>query len=260
MAMIESSVTWSSSSPASCSRRNLIVRLVVVQRANDVIAILPGVGLQCRRARSYWSRRSAPGRANAAPNVRRSGATPEARRSVAPRHPGDSSCRNVSSCSLRGRQSGDVVVGPAGQRPFVGDWGGGQFGRFQLAARMNASIGLRTHAVSFTAGGTWGLGGTNAQCCSHLAPCAIQARSDSISSGVSGLPSGGIRSDSSSAETRASSRLSSGRPGTMASPARFQLGERRLRFVEPQAAVFGVGAVAGKAAPRENWFHGRGEA
>ena len=60
---------------------------------------------------------------------------------------------------------------------------------------MNASIGLRTHASSLTAGGAWRLGGTNAQCFSHLAPCAIHARSASISSGVSGLPSGGIRID-----------------------------------------------------------------
>ena len=83
-------------------------------------------------------------------------------------------------------------------------------------ASTNASIGLRTHFASVTAGGAGRTGGMKAQCFCHAAPCPIHARSTSTSRALKGSPRCGIRTLGSVAVTRAISWLCSGSPGTIA--------------------------------------------
>src|SRR4051794_13433280 len=87
-------------------------------------------------------------------------------------------------------------------------------------ARMKLSIGLRAHAVSWTAGGAgrrigwkdqWRAGFAAAD---HGAPASIQPRIFAISAEVSGAPTGGITFFS-APETMRTSLLASLLPGSM---------------------------------------------
>ena len=79
-------------------------------------------------------------------------------------------------------------------------------------ARINKSIGPRAQSAcgegSFGVAGRWS--GLTDQCCSHWAPCSIQARSVAISVVVSFLPLliGGMISSGSLCAIRASTSLS----------------------------------------------------
>ena len=85
-------------------------------------------------------------------------------------------------------------------------------------ARMKRSIGFRTQASFFTAGGSGRVGGMNDQCGSYSAPSAIHRFSSSFCSGESVFfrLGGGITSSGSSEKIRSSMTLESASPGAMA--------------------------------------------
>ena len=84
-------------------------------------------------------------------------------------------------------------------------------------ARTKRSMGLTTHLRFFTGGSAGWCSGCHAQCPFHTAPSAIQRRSISVSSRVSGsFLAGGMRCSMSAAVTRRMISLSAGFPGTIA--------------------------------------------
>ena len=83
-------------------------------------------------------------------------------------------------------------------------------------SRTNASIGFRTHAAFLGLGTAGRRSASNAQWFAHEAPALIHCWIRAVCSGDSGLPSGGIRSDSSCDRTRARIPLASTSPGTTA--------------------------------------------
>ena len=84
-------------------------------------------------------------------------------------------------------------------------------------ARTNRSIAPLGQAEFFAGGIVGRLGGMNAQCFSHLAPCEIHARSVSMSLDVNARPesTGGIRSSGSAWVMRLNNSLPLGLPAVM---------------------------------------------
>ena len=99
-----------STSPAICSWTNRGYGLSVVERANHVIAIRPGVGAGLVLVVAVASRRSGRRRASAGPTARRSGARPATGRRLSPKR------------RLRGAD-------PSRMRPLPQEWGAIQSNR-----------------------------------------------------------------------------------------------------------------------------------
>ena len=138
---------------------------------------------------------------------------------------------------------------------------------FSSFARMNRSIGLRGQAASFTGGSSGALGGTNAQCVPHFAPCSTHALSVATCAGEMCrlLLGGGMTSSGSSDVIRRTSSLSAGLPGTTTVTSSFT---RNIpSFVSRRSfalRAFCVGAVTVVAVVRQDRqhvpavIHGRG--
>ena len=111
-------------SAASCSWTNRSKRQVLVEGADDVIAV--GVGVRAERgrrrtsARRPWCRRSGRRRASAGPSARRNAARPAGDRRPARRRPGTGRFSKASISSGGRRQADQVVVDPAEQRAAIG--------------------------------------------------------------------------------------------------------------------------------------------
>ena len=151
----------------------LVVRLVVVERANDVIAIRPGVGARRVHLEARRLGESAPRPANAAPNARRSAARPATAPPAARKH------RRICPRQKRATSSGvggRPIKSKLNRRISVRRSASGESVSFSACnrARMKASMGLRREVFAPTEGTAGRVTGLSDQCNSFALPSSGQ--------------------------------------------------------------------------------------